>query len=258
MINIEDTTINVRKQKDEVEILELINNMDEVEKKQFRKVNEEHNKVIAERTVRNFFSRILKRTIDIIAGIIGTIILIPLTLVVWILRKINKEEGPLFYDQLRIGEHGKIFKLYKFRSMVIGADKKLGEYLATHPEEAEEYRINKKLENDPRVTKTGKILRRLSLDEWPQFLNILFGQMSLIGPRPYLPREREDMGEYYDYIIKVRPGLTGPWQIAGRSNITFEDRLKLDEEYASRCGNRRDLKILLKSFKIVFSREGAK
>ena len=257
MIDVEETLIHVREQKDETEILQLINKMDESEKEQFRKINEEHNKKIAQRTVRNFISRVLKRTIDLMAGIVGTIILIPLTVFVWIMRKINKEEGPLFYDQLRIGEKGKIFKIYKFRSMVIGADKKLEEYLATHPEEAEEYRINKKLENDPRVTKVGKLLRKASLDEWPQFLNILFGQMSLIGPRPYLPKEREDMGEYYEYIIKVKPGLTGPWQIAGRSNLTFEDRLKLDEEYASRCGNRRDLKILLKTFKKVFKREGA-
>ena len=113
------------------------------------------------------------------------------------------------------------------------------------------------MQDDPRITKTGKFLRKTSLDEWPQFVSILFGQMSLVGPRPYMPREKEDMGEYYDYIVKVKPGLTGPWQIAGRNNLTFEDRLKLDEEYASRCGNRRDIKIILKTFRKVCGKDGA-
>ena len=110
-----------------------------------------------------------------------------------------------------------------------------------------EYKINKKLKNDPRVTKTGKFLRKTSLDEWPQFLSILTGKMSLVGPRPYLLSEKEEMGEYYKYIIKSKPGLTGLWQVSGRSNLTFEDRLKLDEEYSNRQGNIRDFKILIKT-----------
>ena len=257
MVDAKEILVDARNEKNETEILRLINNMDEGEKKQFRKINEKHNEKYGKRTIRNCISKLIKRTMDLLAGIVGTIILIPLTIFVWIMKKINKEEGPIFYEQLRIGKGGKIFRIYKFRSMVIGADEILEQYLKSHPKEAEEYRINKKLENDPRVTKVGKLLRKASLDEWPQFLNILFGQMSLIGPRPYLPKEKDDMGEYYKYIIKVKPGLTGPWQIAGRSNLTFEDRLKLDEEYASRCGNKRDVKILLKTFKKVFSREGA-
>ena len=147
--------------------------------------------------------------------------------------------------------------MHKFRSMVVGADKILEEYLKNNPEEAKEYEINRKLKNDPRITKTGDFLRKTSLDEWPQFIDVLFGKMSLVGPRPYLPNEKDAMGEYYKYIVKVKPGLTGPWQIAGRSNLTFEDRLKLDEEYVSRCGNRRDIKILLKTVKKVFKKEGA-
>lgn len=249
--------IKVKEYNNEFEVLQKINMMNEDELKQYRLRNKEHNEKIQRRTVRNFISETIKRCIDILAGLIGTIILIPLTILVWIMNKINKEEGPIFYDQLRIGKDGKIFKLYKFRSMVVGADSILQEYLEKHPKEAEEYAKNKKLKNDPRITKTGKILRKTSLDEWPQFVSILTSNMSLVGPRPYLPKEREDMGEYYEYIIKVKPGLTGPWQVAGRSNLTFEDRLKLDEEYASRCGNKRDISIILKTIERVLKKEGA-
>lgn len=249
--------IKVKEHNNEFEVLQKINMMNEDELKQYRLRNKEHNEKIQRRTVRNFISETIKRCIDILAGLIGTIILIPLTILVWIMNKINKEEGPIFYDQLRIGKNGKIFKLYKFRSMVVGADSILQEYLEKHPKEAEEYAKNKKLKNDPRITKTGKILRKTSLDEWPQFVSILTSNMSLVGPRPYLPKEREDMGEYYEYIIKVKPGLTGPWQVAGRSNLTFEDRLKLDEEYASRCGNKRDISIILKTIERVLKKEGA-
>lgn len=249
--------IKVKEYNSEFEVLQKLNMMNEEELMQYRIRNKEHNEKIQKRTVRNFISGTIKRCIDIITGLIGTITLIPITIIVWIMNKINKEDGPIFYDQLRIGKNGKIFKIYKFRSMVIGADDILEEYLKTHPKEAEEYAKNKKLKNDPRITKTGKFLRKTSLDEWPQFVSVLTSKMSLVGPRPYLPREKEDMGEYYKYIIKVKPGLTGPWQVAGRSNLTFEDRLKLDEEYASRCGNKRDIKIILKTIKKVFEKEGA-
>ena len=242
---------------DELDFLDYINDMDEKQLEEYRKINEIHNQEISKKKVRNFISGTIKRTIDIIAGLVGIVILIPLTLVVYIIKLVNKEEGPIFYDQLRIGKDGKIFKMYKFRTMVIGADEKLFEYLKENPEEAKEYRINKKLANDPRITKSGKWLRKTSIDEWPQFISVFTGKMSLVGPRPYLPREKKDMGEYYDYIIRVKPGLTGPWQVAGRSNLKFEDRLKLDEEYCSRCGNKRDIKIIFKTIKKVFKSEGA-
>ena len=245
------------KNPNELEVLQKINEMSEDELEEYRNKNEKHKEKIAERTIRNFISATIKRTIDILAGLVGTVLLIPITIIVFIVKSINKDKGPLFYDQLRIGKDGKIFKIYKFRSMVVGADDILKTYLEDHPDEAAEYALNKKLKNDPRITKTGKFVRKSSLDEWPQFISILIGKMSLVGPRPYLPREKEDMGEYYDYIIKVKPGLTGPWQIAGRNNLTFEDRLKLDEEYASRCGNKRDIKIILKTFKKVCGKDGA-
>ena len=241
----------------EEQVLERINRMKKHELEEYRKNNKIHREEISKRKVRNFISGLIKRVIDLLAGIIGSILLIPITILVWILNIINNENGPIFYDQLRIGKNGRIFKMYKFRSMVVGADEILKEYLEFNPEEAEEYALHKKLKKDPRITKTGKFLRATSLDEWPQFLAVLTGRMSLVGPRPYLPREREDMGEYYKHIVKVKPGLTGPWQVAGRNNLTFEDRLKLDEEYVSRNGNKRDFKILLKTIRKVVRKEGA-
>ena len=131
------------------------------------------------------------------------------------------------------------------------------EYLEKNPEAKKEYRKYKKLKDDPRVTKVGKVLRETSLDEFPQLINVLLGNMSLVGPRPYLPREQKDMGEYYTSIIKVKPGITGPWQVKGRSKITFEDRLKMDLEYVNKCTLKNDVKILWKTFTKVLDKDGA-
>lgn len=190
-------------------------------------------------------------------GTVGVIFLIPLTAIVYVFKIFSRDKGPLFYSQLRLGKNGKAFKIYKFRSMVEGADEKLKTYLENNPKEAEYYKKYKKLKYDPRVTKMGKFLRETSLDEWPQFFNILIGQMSLVGPRPYLPREEEDMGEYAcDRILKVKPGLTGPWQVAGRSNLEFKDRVLLDLEYIPNAGITTDLKIALKTVGKVVKKEG--
>ncbi len=241
----------------EMDVLNRMNDMNTVEFRAFRKENQEHDDMIAQRVVRNPISRFIKRCIDIAAGVVGVILLVPILLVVCILRLVYKEDGPIFYKQQRLGKNGSVFYIHKFRSMIVDADKILDDYLAKNPEAAREYEINHKLENDPRITKTGKFLRKASLDEWPQFIEILLGKMSLVGPRPYLVSEKEAMGDHFQYIVRVKPGLTGPWQIAGRSDLTFDDRLKLDEEYASRCGNRRDIIIIFKTFKTVFSRKGA-
>ncbi len=128
----------------------------------------------------NIVERVLKRGVDIVGGIVGTILLVPLTIGVFVANKISKDEGPIFYAQERIGKDGKIFKMYKYRSMVVGADEKLEKYLQENEEAREEYRINKKLKDDPRITRIGNFLRKTSLDEWPQFINILKGDMSLV------------------------------------------------------------------------------
>ena len=191
-------------------------------------------------------------------ALVGVVALIPLTIIIYITRIVLKEnDGPIFYDQLRIGKDGKVFKMYKYRSMVIGADEKLFKYLEENEEARKEYKEYKKLKDDPRITKIGKFLRKTSLDEFPQFINVLKGDMSLVGPRPYLPREKEDMGEYYTYIIKSRPGITGYWQIAGRSDVNFDDRLKMDYDYNKNRSLKTDLKILVKTVLNVMKKEGA-
>lgn len=204
-----------------------------------------------------YVSKIAKRFIDICGGIVGLIILIPLTLIVYIANKLCGDGGPLFYIQERIGKDGKTFKMIKYRSMVVGADEKLKKYLEENEEARKEYKMYKKLKHDPRVTKIGNFLRKTSLDEMPQLLHLLTGEMSLVGPRPYMLREKEEMGEYYNIIIKSKPGITGLWQISGRSNTTFDDRLDLDVNYGKDNSFKRDIKILWETFKHVVKKEGA-
>ena len=199
-----------------------------------------------------------KRIIDIIASVIGIIVLIPLTAMIWFANLFVKDNGPVFYTQERIGKDGKLFKLYKYRSMVVNADDKLSKYLAENEEAREEYKEYKKLKNDPRITFIGKFIRKTSIDEFPQFINVLKGEMSLVGPRPYLPKEIEDMGENYNEIIKVKPGLTGLWQVNGRSDTTFELRTTIDKDYVQRRGMILDIKIFIRTFLKVFGKEGAK
>lgn len=202
--------------------------------------------------------KIIKRTLDILVSIIGIILLMPITIAIWIANIIVKDKGSIFFKQERIGKDGEFFKLYKYRSMVVEADDKLSKYLAENEEAREEYKKYKKLKKDPRITKVGKFIRKTSIDEFPQFINVLKGQMSLVGPRPYLPREINDMGESFNEIIKVKPGLTGLWQVNGRSETTFEDRLRIDKEYVEKKGLKLDTKIFIWTIGKVFIKEGAK
>lgn len=201
--------------------------------------------------------KILKRALDILGGIFGSICLIPITIGIWIANKIIGDKGPVFYTQERIGQNGKIFKMYKYRSMVIDADERLEKYLEENEEAREEYREYKKLKNDPRITKIGKFIRKTSLDEFPQFINVLKGEMSLVGPRPYLPREKEDINGFFNYITSCKPGITGLWQTSGRSSTTFTDRLTLDMSYYYDHTLKSDIKILYKTVENVIKKEGA-
>ena len=200
----------------------------------------------------------VKRLFDILIALIGCLFLLPVILIVKISYLFHKDFDSIFFRQKRIGKNGKEFNLYKFRSMVPNADEVLKELLKNDEAARKEYKVNKKLKNDPRVTSMGKILRVTSLDELPQFINIFKGEMSLIGNRPYLPREKEDMGLYYNDIIKTKPGLSGLWQVMGRSNTTFEERLKFEQYYSNNFGFRIDIKIFFKTFGAVLKHKGAK
>ena len=199
----------------------------------------------------------LKRVFDILMSIIGLLLLIPIAIFIKIAYMLNGDFHSIFFVQERIGKNGKLFKFYKFRSMVPNADEILFRTLEIDKIMAEEYQKNKKLKNDPRITKVGRFIRKTSLDELPQFINVFLGDMSVIGNRPYLPREKNDMGTYYEDIIKTKPGLTGYWQVSGRSNTTFKERLKFEQEYSKCAGLRLDLKIFFKTFSVVLFRKGA-
>lgn len=196
--------------------------------------------------------RVFKRVFDIVVSLVALILLAPIFLAVIIAIKLE-DKGKAIFTQERIGMGGHNFKLYKFRSMVSNADEILMEILKDEDSDlAREYRINKKFKDDPRITKVGKFIRKTSIDELPQLINILKGEMSLIGNRPYLPREKEDMKPYYYDIVKTKPGLTGYWQVSGRSNTTFKHRCKLEAEYSNNMSIRMDINIFFKTFLVLF------
>ena len=200
----------------------------------------------------------IKRSLDIVVGLMGIVLLIPITIVIKICYICNGDFNPIIFKQKRIGKDGKLFDFYKFRTMVVDADKVLEDILNEGGELAEEYITNKKMKDDPRITKVGKMIRKFSIDELPQFINVLMGNMTLIGNRPYLPREREDMDGFYKDIVKIKPGITGYWQVNGRSNCTFKERLVLEQYYSLHYTLIMDIKIFLKTFKVVLFGKDAK
>ena len=199
----------------------------------------------------------LKRIFDIIVSVVGLMILLPVMLCVKIAYLLSGDKETIFYSQNRIGLNGKEFRLYKFRTMVPNADDILEELLKD-PIRRREYQINKKFHNDPRMTRVGKILRETSIDELPQMLNVFKGDMAIVGNRPYLPREKKDMGYYFDKIVETKPGITGMWQTHGRSNTTFHRRLEIESKYSDDHSMSGDLKIFMRTFAVVVKRDGSK
>lgn len=193
---------------------------------------------------------VVKRIFDIVVSLISLILLSPILLIIAIAIRLE-DGGKAILVQDRIGLNGKLFKFYKFRSMIKDADKVLFELLESDEQLALEYKINKKLVNDPRITKIGKFIRKTSLDELPQLINILKGDMSFVGNRPYLPREIDDMQPYYESIVKSKPGLTGLWQVSGRSNLTFKNRCKIEANYSEKMSLSLDIKIFFKTFAVI-------
>ena len=204
----------------------------------------------------NPFALFVKRAADLFLSLLSLVFTFPLfllfSLIIWI-----DSPGPVLYTQTRMGKGGKPFNIYKFRTMVVGADKKLQELLAADENRHEEFERFHKLQDDPRVTRVGRFLRKTSFDEFPQILNVIKGEMSWVGPRAYLPAELEKMGDSAAIIHRVTPGLTGWWQVMGRHSVSFKDRLKLDEYYISNFSLLMDVFILFKTFYIVFSGRGA-
>lgn len=202
--------------------------------------------------------KLVKRIMDVLGSLVGILTLIPLSIYVYYKNRKEGDKDPIFFTQQRIGKDGKPFKIYKFRTMVPNAEQVLEDLMDKDPAIKKEYLTNKKLENDPRITKAGKMLREKSLDEFPQFINVLRGEMSIVGPRPYLLREKEDMGYAYKSIINCKPGVTGMWQTHGRSDVSFEERLELDDYYYRNWNFWLDVTLLVKTVRIVIHGSGAK
>lgn len=202
------------------------------------------------------YNKYIKRGIDIFLSLIGLIILSPIFCIIAIAIKLDSK-GPVFYKHKRIGKNGKIIYLYKFRSMYTDSKERL-EMLLKNPDIKREWEENFKLENDPRITKVGSFLRKTSLDELPQLLNILKGEMSIIGPRPVIDEELEKYGQNKDKFLSVTPGLTGWWACNGRSATTYEDRMKLELYYVENQSFVLDIKCFFKTITTVLNRQGAK
>ncbi len=198
---------------------------------------------------------IIKRILDMILSFVLLLVTLPIFIVLSILVRLDSK-GPIFYKQKRLGLNGKLFDSLKFRTMHCNADQMLEDLLEKDPEAKAEYEEYHKLSNDPRITRVGKFLRRYSLDEFPQFINVIKGEMNLIGPRSYLPREQADMGDYARIILKVKPGITGWWQVMGRNETSFKERLELDEYYISNWSIWLDIYIILKTVWVIISGQG--
>lgn len=208
------------------------------------KFKEEYNRKL----IYNF----IKRVADVLLSLLGIIILSPIILIVAIFIKVESR-GPILFSQERVGINSEIFKMYKFRSMVINAEE-IKEKLI---EENEMSGPMFKMKNDPRITKIGKVIRKTSIDELPQLINIIKGDMSLVGPRPSLPKEVEEFEPWMLERLVVKPGLTCYWQVNGRNNIDFEDWMKLDIDYVHDRCIKVDIVLILKTFFVLFGDENA-
>ena len=198
------------------------------------------------------FYEAIKRLIDIICSFVGILVLSPLFIIIAIIVKFTSK-GPIFFSQKRVGRNGKEFDMYKFRSMVVNAEE-LKEKLAAQNEMSGPMF---KMKDDPRVTKVGKFIRKTSIDELPQLWNVLKGNMSLVGPRPSLPKEVAQFEDWMYKRLEVKPGLTCYWQVSGRNNIDFEDWMKLDIRYVEERNLWIDIKLIFKTVGVLFGDKNA-
>lgn len=197
---------------------------------------------------------IIKRTADLILTSIALVVLSPVLLFCALAVKVSDPKGPIIFKQTRVGKNGKHFTMYKFRSMYADAEERKKELMAMNETGGKTF----KMKNDPRIYPFGRVLRKFSLDELPQLINILKGEMSIVGPRPPIPSEVAEYEPWHRMRLSVTPGLTCIWQVSGRSNINFEGQMRLDNDYIRRDGKiSEDFKLILKTFKVVFKGDGA-
>jgi len=200
--------------------------------------------------------RVLKRTMDIVGALTFFVLLGPMYLAVALVVLIGMG-GPVHYWQNRLGHGGRSFRFYKFRSMVSDSDEILHRYLERNPAERHQWEKYQKLDVDPRVTRVGRVIRKLSLDELPQFFNVLKGDMSLVGPRPCMVRQRSMYGKHWAHYCHMKPGITGLWQVSGRNRLPYAERVALDARYAAQWSLWLDVKILARTVWVVLSGDGS-
>lgn len=201
------------------------------------------------------YSIVLKQITDYVLCFLAILILCPILILAAILIKLDTP-GPVIYTQTRMGKDARPFQMYKFRTMFVNADEILAKLLKSDQKIKEEYLQYHKIRNDPRITRVGKLLRRFSIDEFPQLFNVLAGDLSLSGPRPYLPTEKKEMQDYVKIILRVKPGITGWWQVLGRNDVDFHKRLEMDEFYISNWSIWMDIYIFLKTFGVIIFGRG--
>ncbi len=191
---------------------------------------------------------------DIVLALALLPVLLPVILVLWVL--VRRDGGAGFFGHRRIGQNGRVFRCWKIRTMEVDAETKLIRYLAENPDAALEWERDRKLENDPRITSVGRFLRKTSLDELPQIWNVLKGDMSFVGPRPIVRSEMNKYGVYRDAYKTMRPGITGLWQVSGRNDISYDERVELDLQYMKTVSLRKDLELVVKTGTAVLGRTG--
>ncbi|TKT69327.1 sugar transferase [Aquamicrobium sp. LC103] len=199
---------------------------------------------------------VAKRGLDIIGATFGLILVSPLFVLLAVLVKLS-DGGPIFYGHRRVGRGGRVFHCLKFRTMVVNGEQALATYLRDNPEARAEWEATRKLKTDPRVTRVGVVLRKLSLDELPQIINILRGEMSIVGPRPVVHEELENYGNAAVHYLKTRPGLTGLWQISGRNDVSYDARVEFDRHYVENWSLARDIVIIVKTVPAVCMSRGS-
>ncbi|WP_353661247.1 sugar transferase [Hydrogenimonas sp. SS33] len=252
--NIIDKEISARK---EVVFIPLVNSYDLTQSIIYELTHARTNLIVFQNRLKSAPRRLFKTSFDYTISILLMPIILPILALIALWIKREEPKGSILFKQKRLGENGRLFVCYKFRTMVENGDGILKSYLKKNPEETEYYDKYHKYRNDPRITSVGAFLRKTSLDELPQIFNVLKNEMSLVGPRPYMPSEKTKMGEAADTIFLVKPGITGLWQVSGRSDVDFFQRIDMDVWYIRNWNLWMDILILLKTVKTVIVREGA-
>ncbi len=254
--NLESILHTALMRKQEVIFIPMVKNFNFSDAHIVHLFNARSNLIIVENNLMSQTNRAIKTAIDyLLAILIFPFLLLGIGIITWLIKR--EDAGEVFFKQTRIGQDSREFVCYKFRSMRIDGESLLEEYLSKNPKEAKYYEVYHKYKNDPRITKIGAFLRKTSLDELPQIFNVLKGEMSLIGPRPYMPSERSKIGKNIDIILAVKPGITGLWQVSGRNDVDFMSRVDLDTWYVRNWGIWNDIVILVKTVQVVLGSKGA-